>query len=476
MLFNSFGFLIFFPIVIIFYYLVPATNFRKVLLILASIFFVFQANLISLLVILCSVVFNYFLGLEIFKRADKKSGTAIFIFGISINIAALILFKYLTFLTTNLDYILKPFNLNLENLNVGWILPLGISFYTFQAMSYLIEVYRGTMEAEKHFINFSNYLLYFPKLLAGPVERPYNFLPQFQNKIRFDWNNINAGLQRVIWGFFKKLVIADRLAIYANTVFANHEHHNGTTLLFATILYVFQLYADFSGYTDIALGLAKMMGINLMENFRFPLYATSVTEFWRRWHISLSSWANDYIFKPFSMKYRNWGIYSLIVGLFVTFLIIGLWHGPTWGFIMFGIAQGIAIIFELFSLQIRIKIFKFVPQQIILFISILVTLLFFTLSCVFFNFNSITESFNVYHKIFTDSGKLNILTQSQFVYSMFGVLFLLIVEIFFINKKKNAFPFISSPWLIGIFWNVTLVILIIMLGVFDGGQFIYFGF
>lgn len=476
MLFNSFQFLLFFPIVVLLYYIIPSVNSRKLLLILAGVIFILQANFISLIVIGVTTIVNYFLGITIGNNIDFRKGKIWFVFGILFNVLILGFFKYFLFFTDNINYINDLLGFGVISVDFNIILPLGISFYTFQLISYLIEVYIGSMKAEFNFVSFTNYVFYFPKLLAGPVERADNFLSQFKSPVNFHWNNISEGLQRILWGLFKKIVVADRIAIYTSSVFTNYENHNGTTLIIASIFYVFQLYADFSGYTDIALGIAKMMGINLMENFKFPLYSKSVTEFWRRWHISLSSWANDYIYTPINLKYRKLDKASVIIGLFFTFFVIGIWHGPTWGFVLFGVFQGIVIIYEMQTESFRRKIFQSLPKSLAKGIGITVTLSFFSLTCIFFNYSSINHTFNVYTKIFTDFGVPSMLNPSTFTYSLFGIISLLSLELYLISSSSNSFLSFKSKWLLGLFWNATLIIIILVVGVFDGGQFIYFQF
>lgn len=475
MQFNSFNFLFFFPIAIFFYYTAPK-KIRWVTTILFSGIFLLFGGITSLIVLLGESILNYYAGLLLNKFKFKSYRRSIFWFVLLINIGILAYFKYIGFIVENFLAMLHIVGLSFKFNWSSVILPLGISFYTFQAISYLIDVYRGSIKVESHFGYFLNYMLFYPKLIAGPVERANTFLSQSKKVIDFHVINLYEGMQRILWGFFKKLVIADRLAIYTGSIFEGYLHHNGTTLFFGSFLYIFQLYTDFSGYTDIALGISKTMGIDLMENFKFPLYSTSVTEFWRRWHISLSSWANDYIFTPFTLQYRDWGRIGFVSGLFLTFFMIGIWHGPTWGFALFGTAQGVLIIFELLTKRFRKQIFKIIPKILKNFFSILLTMLFFTLSCVFFNFASLEQSSYVFTKIFFDHGTLNFMNQSQLIFSIFGILVLLFTELFLIKRDTESFYNPKSKWILNIFWNIILVILILTIGVFDGGQFIYFAF
>ncbi len=231
----------------------------------------------------------------------------------------------------------------------------------------------NNIKPEKNFFAFLNYVFFFSKLLAGPIDRAQNFLPQSHQDKTINWENFSIGGKLIIWGFFQKLVIADRISIYVDAIYGNVEMHSGITIVVCLILYTFQIYADFSGYTDIARGIARILGYDLMENFRRPLLANSITEFWRRWHISLSSWVNDYIYTPLSLKYRNLGIYGIILALFISFFIVGIWHGALWTFVLFGFLQGIILTFEFLTLKKRKKLFKQLPRKLVHVTGIIIT-------------------------------------------------------------------------------------------------------
>jgi len=250
---------------------------------------------IYILILGFTIVIDYFAGILI-ENSEGKRRKLFLILSLIANIGVLAVFKYHNFLNENLTFLMHGFGLSNPIPYLSIILPIGLSFYTFQAMSYTIEVYRGNQKAERHFGIFSLYIMFYPLLLAGPIERPYNLLPQLRIKQDFEYTRVVEGLRLMLWGLFKKLVIADRLAIYVNAVYNNYEAHNGTTLILASIFFTFQIYCDFSGYSDMAIGAAKVMGIKLMNNFNRPYFSRSMSEFWKRWHISLSSWFRDYVY------------------------------------------------------------------------------------------------------------------------------------------------------------------------------------
>lgn len=294
MLFNSLDFLIFFIIVTTLYFVIPH-NKRWILLLISSCYFYMAFVPIYILILGFTIVIDYFAGILI-ENSEGKRRKLFLILSLIANIGVLAVFKYHNFLNENLTFLMHGFGLSNPIPYLSIILPIGLSFYTFQAMSYTIEVYRGNQKAERHFGIFSLYIMFYPLLLAGPIERPYNLLPQLRIKQDFEYTRVVEGLRLMLWGLFKKLVIADRLAIYVNAVYNNYEAHNGTTLILASIFFTFQIYCDFSGYSDMAIGAAKVMGIKLMNNFNRPYFSRSMSEFWKRWHISLSSWFRDYVY------------------------------------------------------------------------------------------------------------------------------------------------------------------------------------
>jgi D-alanyl-lipoteichoic acid acyltransferase DltB (MBOAT superfamily) len=420
-------------------------------------------------------VINYFAGIAIEKEAESKAGRLFFIIAILINMGNLFFFKYYNFTNENLGIALGMLGLNnnLPNLNI--ILPLGISFYTFSVIGYLIDVKLESIKPEKNFFSFLNYVFFFPKLLAGPIERAQNFLAQSSKGKTINYENFSKGGKLIIWGFFQKLVIADRISIYVDAVYGNIGMHSGITIVICLILYAFQIYADFSGYTDIARGIAKILGYELMENFRRPFLASSITEFWRRWHISLSSWVNDYVYTPLSLKYRNLGVYGIISALFISFIIVGIWHGALWTFVLFGFLQGFIITFELLTIKKRKKLFKQFPGKLTHFIGIIITFIVIALSLVFFRAPSFNTATLVFERIIV-SGDFFIGTLSVLVYSFAGIAILLLRDLVNEYFKRDVLNIRSRFLIIRIIPFTALIIIILIIGVFDGSQFIYFAF
>ncbi len=483
MIFNSIVFGIFFFITALIIFFSPS-RYRWVWLLLAGIFFYAWSNPAYLFVPAFIILVTYFGGLMMEKAASEKMMKRYYFACIAANIGILVFFKYSNFFTASgVDFInfcsQKIFHSNAavkNNLMIHLLAPLGISYITFQAIGYLIEIKRGNEAAEKHLGHFSAYLLFFPKLVAGPVERAHHFLPQIKNPAAFDYDNISSGVKLVIWGLFKKIVIADRISIYTNVVFNNFEHHSGITLFATAILYVFQLYADFSGYTDMALGFARILGFDLTQNFNRPLLAKSVTEFWRKWHISLSSWFTDYFYNPIAIEKRDWGKWAIVYASFITFITLGFWHGANWTFIVFGFSQALILSIEFFTRKARKDWRKKIPVQLNNLLGISFTFLYFAFASIFFRANSVSDACSIIKKIVCLNGPFFSDTPSMMIFTVVGVCCLAAYDI----KKEyfnNLFTLSENKnWLIRNSYYCLLIILILLIGVFDGGQFIYFQF
>ncbi|HEY9363583.1 MAG TPA: MBOAT family O-acyltransferase, partial [Chitinophagaceae bacterium] len=384
--------------------------------------------------------------------------------------------KYGNFAIGNLFGFSALFHLNSSVPILEIALPLGLSYYIFQTIGYITDIYRGTIKAEKDIFRFSLFTLFFPKLLVGPIERASHFLPQLAQKIHFDKKNIIEGAKRIAWGLFKKLVVADRIAIYQAAVMVNSQDQSGSTLLFATILYTFQVYADFSGYTDIALGTARMFGFDLMENFKQPLLAKNISDFWRRWHISLSSWVNDYIFNPIALKRREWGKWAVFYALLISFTVIGIWHGASWNYVIFGLLQAVALIYETITRRARKKIAKKMHPAIYSNMSIILTFLFVSFSLIVFRSETYNEAMSIINGIFSNPGNLYFDRPSTLLFMLIGCG---IVMIYDVQAEFKIFPFSlfsNKNWVIQQTSYALLLIYILLAGVFDGGQFIYFAF
>ncbi len=476
MLFNSFHFLFFFVVVTSLYFTIPH-KWRWLLLLLSSCYFYMAFVPIYILILAVTIVIDYFAGIAIDGAKNKRRKTFLVISLIA-NILVLCVFKYFNFLNDSFSFLMHGFGLKdpIPYLNI--LLPIGLSFHTFQAMSYTIEVYRGNQKAEKHFGIYALYVMFYPQLVAGPIERPQNLLKQFREKHEFEYVRIVEGLKLILWGFFKKLVVADRLAIYVNAVYNNTEHHSGISLLVATVFFAFQIYCDFSAYSDIAIGVAKVMGFNLMTNFNRPYFARNVAEFWKRWHISLSTWFKDYLY--ISLGGNRVSVPRWYFNLFIVFLISGLWHGANWTYIIWGALNGFYLIFANVSQSSRNKFSSFIGINkmpvLARCLQIGVTFMLVCFAWIFFRANNVTDAFSIIKKISSFNGPLFIENPSKMIYSLAGIAFLLLIEYKREYYKGSITFFDNKNWLIRNMSYASLVLLILLFGVFDGGQFIYFQF
>lgn len=336
MLFNSLEFLVFLPTVVGLHFLTPA-RWRWIGLLAASCLFYMWFVPEYILILAVTITLDYFVAI-VMDRREGAARRAWLVAGIIANVAFLLFFKYFAFFDANLSTIYGWFGATYERSAWKILLPIGLSFHTFQSLSYLIEVYRRDQPVERHAGYLSLYVMFFPQLVAGPIERPQNLLHQLRTAHRFDLERTLSGAQLMIWGFFKKLVVADRLAVYVNQVYNDPHTYAGLPLIIATVFFAFQLYCDFSGYSDIAIGTARIFGVNLMENFRRPYFSASFSEFWRRWHISLSTWFRDYLYIPLGgNRVAGWRVYF---NLMLVFTVSGLWHGANWTFVIWGALHG----------------------------------------------------------------------------------------------------------------------------------------
>ncbi len=341
MIFNSLHFLIFFPVVITLYFSLPY-KWRWLLLLFVSYYFYMCWKAEYAFLIVLSTTIDYLCGLQMSKFTDKKKRKPWMILSIVMNLSILFLFKYFNFFNDSTRAVFDSMNVFYNVPDFKLLLPVGLSFYTFQAISYTVDVYNGTAKAEKHYGYFATFVAYWPQLVAGPIQRKEHFLPQLKQNFDFDYQRVKEGLIRILYGFFKKVVIADRLAIFVREVYGNPDDNGGFAVILATWLFAIQVYCDFSGYCDIALGCAKIMGHNLRDNFKTPYFSKSIREFWERWHITLTVWVRDYLYIPMGgskvsfprMLFNNW----------TTLTIMGFWHGANWTFIMFGFVHGFFIV------------------------------------------------------------------------------------------------------------------------------------
>lgn len=434
MLLTDYLYLPFLLIVFLLFYGVNS-KYRMLVLFAASIFFIGFLSIKVLGFTLIFATINYFLGLAIEKAKAHNKGNRIFWISIFLNIGVLSFYKYINFFFENLNYLLDflPQQPQIPYLSI--IIPIGISYYTFQVLGYLIRINRGSEKAQTNYINFVTYLIFFPKFLSGPVERSNHFFPQVIKEIKFNSNNVTEGLRLFIWGMFKKVVIADNLVAPILLVYNDVHSYSGVPLIITMFLQTIHLYCDFSGYTDMALGSAKILGIDLIDNFKRPFFSKSVGELWRRWHISLSSWCNDFIYTPFIIKYRKMGNKAMIIGIFLTFFVIGIWHGANWTFVVLGILQGIAISYEFYTKRARIKIANKLPTKLVVALSRILTFMFFSFSLIFFNAHNVGDGWYFITHMFADlniqtSGNNFIREPVNFFIAIFAFFLIFVNEIF----------------------------------------------
>ncbi len=475
MLFNSLHFVFFFILTTAVYFLLPH-RFRWAFLLLISCYFYAVFVPVYLLILAFTIVVDYYAGRLIEDHpAHRKTLLTV---SIIVNVGFLAFFKYFNFLNDNLTALLDIGGANNPIPALTILLPVGLSFHTFQAMSYTIEVYRGHQKAERHFGIYALYVMFYPQLVAGPIERPQNMLHQFYRKVEFNYDRVVSGLRLMLWGLFKKVVIADRLSIYVDAVYNNAEHHSGLTCIVATIFFAFQIYCDFSGYSSIAIGSAKVLGIDLMENFRRPYLATSIKDFWSRWHISLSSWFRDYLYIPLGGSRVK--VPRHILNLLIVFMVSGLWHGASWTFVIWGALHGL---YQTVELLLHKYVFKKkeeteAPRPV--WGRLPSYLLTFSLACiawVFFRANNVGDAFTIINNIFTlRPGSFFVGYGAGFAYSVILIIFLMLAEI---NQE-----FLADKW--SMIWSpkpairmagyALLLLAMLLIGVFNGGQFIYFQF
>lgn len=460
-------------------------RFQWIWLLICSIAFYYSLLPIYLILFFVLVVINYFLGILIEKAGERN--LLVFIASVSINVLVLAFFKYFGFF--------RSLFADIQSLSDGdqiirIILPVGLSFFIFTVLSYLIEIKRGTIQAEKHIGIFATSLLFFPKIMQGPIEKPGDILPQFKEARVLDYNRIIEGLKLIVWGLFKKLVVADRLAIYVNAVYDNYEHHSGISILLATIFYSFQIYADFSGYTDIALGSGKILGFNLTNNFKRPYFATSVKDFWNRWHISLSVWLRDYLFLPIAvgltgvMKKRYYmGIavekWIFMVSSLITFAICGIWHGEGLNYLIWGLLFGFYLTIANWTLGInkklrnRLNISK--KSKTFMAYNTIITFSLVTMAWIFFRADTTASAIDIIQHIFTSGGKL-FFDYPTFLYGIPAIALLLYFDLRCENLGVEHVLSRKRNWFGEQVKYALLTLTIVLTGVLDGGQFIYFQF
>ncbi|MCX6733862.1 MAG: MBOAT family protein [Candidatus Peregrinibacteria bacterium] len=481
MIFNSLAFLAYFPIVTSLYFVLPH-RFRWLLLFLASCVFYMYFVPVYILILFVLILIDYSAGLFIETSEGRKRKMFLWLSILS-TCLVLFVFKYFNFFNDNVSAIAHFFHLNYPISTLKLMLPIGLSFHTFQSLSYVIEVYRGRQKAERNLGIYALYVMFYPQLVAGPIERPQHMLHQFHEEHVFHFERFVSGLRLMGWGFFKKMVIADRLSVFVNLVYDNYPAYNGFIFLVATVFFGFQIYCDFSGYSDIAIGSAKIMGFELTRNFDSPYFSRSISEFWRRWHISLSSWFKDYIYIPLGgnrvSKVRNY------VNILIVFLVSGLWHGASWNFVIWGFLHGVYLIFEDMFRRMRFYISKYFRFSFPTFFSdvlgLIVTFALVNIAWVFFRAKTLAGAMYILRHMFDIStyghffAQMNSVFNDQYSLGVSGVAVLVLIVYEFITRTITH-AFLRNSYFLA-FLSFLLVISLLAFGVFDTQvEFIYFQF
>ena len=486
MLFNSLEFALFVPIVFLLYWFVFPKSISKQNILILLVSYVFYAwwDWRFLFLLFFSTFLDYFSGLKIEQAKSNAQSKFWLILSIGINLGFLGFFKYYNFFVTELTNAIAHTGLRIDPWTIKIILPVGISFYTFHGLSYIIDVYKKRIFAERNFIDYAVFVSYFPLLVAGPIERATHLLPQFKKARTFSYEKATDGLRQILWGLFKKIVIADNCATYANAIFNESGNYNGSTLFLGALFFTFQIYGDFSGYSDIALGVSRLFGIELLRNFAFPYFSRDIAEFWRRWHISLSTWFRDYLYFPLGGS--QGGIWMKVRNTFIIFLVSGFWHGANMTFIAWGLLNALYFMPLLLLNKNRnnlevISTHSFLPS-VKEFFQISLTFFLTVIAWVFFRSDTITQAFAIVSEIFSKSlfQMPNILGKNDIIYfiihcCMIGILIL--VE--WMHRDKQFGLQFNKRTINSAFkrWSIYAVIVIFIL-LFGGKQndFIYFQF
>lgn len=345
MVFNSIPFILFFVVVFFIYWfpLKKNTKVQNVFLLVASYFFYGYADWKMLPLLMVATAVFYFLGIGISLSESEKKASWLRALGVVLGVGLLFYFKYLNFFIESFAHLFESMGLHTNWHTFNIVMPLGVSFFTFRLISYVIDIYNGEVEPTRDVVEFATYIAFFPCILSGPIDKP-KFISQLHAKREFNYNQAVDGMRQILWGLFKKMLVADSCAVYVDEMFSTYTEQSGSTLLLAAVFYSIQLYADFSGYSDMAIGVGKLLGFRITRNFNNPFFALNVADFWRRWHMSLTSWVTDYVFTPLNFQFRHWGKAGMILAIIINMMVVGLWHGANWTFVVFGLYHGLLFI------------------------------------------------------------------------------------------------------------------------------------
>lgn len=480
MLFNSLSFAVFLPIVFLAYWFLRSNkSYQNLLLMVASYYFYACWDYRFLFLLIFSTLLDYASGLQMHYTKNSRMKFFWFWLSILINLGFLGIFKYYNFFAESFSKALSIFGIETSFIFLDVILPVGISFYTFHGLSYVIDIYKNRIEPEKNFIDYSLFVSFFPLLVAGPIERATHLLPQIKRERNFDYAKASEGMRQILWGLFKKIVIADNCAYFANIIFNNSYDYSGSTLFLGALFFTFQIYGDFSGYSDIALGTAKLFGFDLLKNFSFPYFSRDIAEFWRRWHISLSSWFRDYLYIPLGGS--KGGIMMKIRNTFIIFIVSGFWHGANWTFIVWGALNALYFL-PLMLLNTNRSNLEIAAQGKISptfreAINILITFLLTVFAWIFFRADNVLHATSYIKQIF--SGTFFTLPQIELkAYFILSVVFLFFITEWLSREYDYGLGLIKnlkSPFKRYLIYFI-IVLAIFLIGNFEENEFIYFQF
>jgi len=478
MIFNSFNFIIFLPIVFILFWSISVnfSSYRNILLFISSYFFYSFWDYRFLILLIFSTLLDYYSGKMIYNSKSRNTKKIWFYLSITINLGFLGVFKYYNFFIINFQNALESIGIHSNYSSLSFILPIGISFYTFHGLSYVIDIYKEKIQPEKNFLNYALFVAYFPLLVAGPIERATHLLPQIKKRKYFDYQTALYGMRQILWGLFKKVVIADNCANLVDQVFNFESAANGSSSLIGVLLFSIQIYCDFSGYSDIALGTSRLFGIELIRNFKTPYFSRDIAEFWRRWHISLSTWFKDYVYIPLGGSKS--GTFRAIINTFIIFIISGFWHGPNWTFIFWGFLNAIYFLPLMLSKKNRANLGEFecalIPSFGVLF-RMLFTFSLVSIGWVFFRSNNIYSAFSIISKIFSSS----VFDKSSISPSPILIFFIAFMVLIEWIGKNDDFVLETLPLKLNSFFRSLFYLSLIFCIIWFAGeekQFIYFQF
>ena len=481
MIFNSGAFIIFFTLFFFLYWFVfsKTIKWQNILILIGSYVFYAFPDWRFLAILVAASIFNYWVGIGI-ERSDRYRKLLLWI-GMIQGIGGLIFFKYFNFFVSSFNDLFTALHININFQLLSIIIPVGISFFTFRTMSYLLDIDKGKINASTNWVSFFTYVAFFPSLLSGPIDKARTLMPQLEKQREFNYGRAVDGLRQILWGLFKKMVVADNCTIITNDIFSNFQNLPGSSLLLGAFFYTIQIYADFSGYSDMAIGIAKLLGFNLTRNFDAPFFSQNIAEFWRKWHISLTAWFTEYVFTPLTISFRDMGKLGLSLAIVINFTIVGIWHGASWNYVVFGFLHGCyfipLIIKGSMNKKTKIARDKLFPSIREVF-NVIKTFGLVMLTFVVFRTATITETFQYYKILFSQSlFSMPVLTNNLIIVKAFLFILLMMLTEWLQREKEHglALDHFSYPVVRSSIYCL-LIFMIIWLGASSANQFIYFNF